>query len=237
VDAADTDLQVTKPAQQVAAAYRSGGATAGAQPLLTVTQNAGPGYAGRIIAASQPTIDSVAGDLNNLTREASSPPIPHGAMERHRITSQFQAIYGNLSAAVEQTDHGASAKDLSDATRQAANLVAGAIASRMQSNGTFGKPADVYANAAEDAVGDQQGASLSLALAGALHGDGKSPAANQVVEGAALGFDQLKRRTDGDVNSFTQMTANLEQLRASWGPFMTGSQLATATAGYAQHNP
>ncbi len=237
VDAADTDLQVAKPAQQVAAAYQSGGATAAAQALLTATQNAGPGYAGRIIAASQPTIDSMAADLNTMARDASGPPVRGGAFARHQVVAQFQSVYGNLSAAVEQTDHGAAADGLSSDTTQAANRVAAAIASHLQSRGTFGNPADVYANAAEDSVGDRQGASLSLALAGALHQRGQSATADLVIEGAANGLDQLKTRTDGDVTNFAKVTANLEQLRASWGPFMSSAQLNAATAGYATHNP
>ena len=158
-------------------------------------------------------------------------------MERHLITARFQAVYGDLSAAVEQTDHGALAGGLSKETTQAANLVAAAIASHLQTSGTFGNPADVYANAAEDSVGGLQGSSLSLALAGALHQRGQSSTADLVLEGTAIGYDQLKTRTDGDVTSFAKVTANLEQLRASWGPFMSTAQLNAATAGHATHNP
>jgi hypothetical protein len=237
VDAADTDLQVTKPAQQVAAAYRSGGATAASQALLTATQNVGPGYAGRIIAASQPTIGNIATDLNTMAQEASGPPSRGGAFVHHQLLAQFQSVYGNLSAAVEQTDHGAAADGLSKDTTQTANLVAAALASHLQPTAMFGNPGDVYANAAEDSVGDRQGASLSLALAGALHRQGQSSTADLIVEGTAIGYDQLKTRTDNDVGNFAKVTANLEQLRASWGPFMSSAQLNAATAGYANHNP
>ena len=238
VDAADTNLQVTRPAQQIAAAYRSGGATAAVQALLTATQHAGPGYAGRVIAASRPTIDSIAADLNTMARDASGPPAPRGgAIERHLLTTRFQTVYGDLSEAVEQSDHGATATALGSDTTQAADQVAAAIAAHLQPGGTFGNPGNVYANAAEDSVGDRQGASLSLALAAALHHRGQSATADLVVEGAANGYDQLKTRTDGDVASFAKVTANLERLRASWGPFMTNAQLNAATAGYARRNP
>jgi hypothetical protein len=238
VDAADTDLQVTRPAQQIAAAYQQGGATAAAKALLTATTNAGPGYAGRIIAASLPTIDSMAADLNGLAQTASMPPMLRGGdMMQQNATTQFQTIYGDLSAAVEQTDHGTAANGLSQDTTQAADQVAAALASHLQSTDAFGNPGNIYANAAEDSVGGGQGASLSLAVAAALQRGGDSATADLVAEGSANGFDQLKTRTDGDVSAFSKVTANLEQLRASWGPFMTSAQLNTATADYAKHNP
>ena len=237
VDAADTDLQVTKPAQQVAAAYQKGGATAGAQALLTATQNAGPGYAGRIIAASQPAINNIAGDLNSLSHAASGMYGRGSGYAQQQAKDQFQSIYNALSASVAQTDHGTSAGALSSQTTQAANQIATALASHLQPQAMFGNPSQVYGNAAEDAIGSGQGASLSLALASSLHQHGQASAADEVNEGSALGFDHLKTRTDNDVNKFAKVTANLEQLRASWGPFMTTSQLDAATAGYAKHNP
>jgi len=238
VDAADTDLQVTKPAQQVAKAYQQGGAQAGAQALLTATRNAGAAYAGRIIAASKPTIESMAADLNSIARNASGPPIPRGgAFLQQRAQAQFQSVYGDLSAAVEQTDHGTSPKSLSPETRQAADLVANAIAAHMQTGGTFSNPANFYADAAQESVGNGQGASVSLALADALHQRGQTANANLVTEGASIGYDQLKTRTDGDVTQFAKVVSNLEQLRASWSPFMNTKQLDAATAGYASHNP
>jgi hypothetical protein len=232
VDAANTYLQVTQPAQQIAAAYQRGGATAGARALLTATQNAVPSYAGGIIAASQPTINKIAVDLNTMAKNSFA------------ASGQFTSVYGDLSAAVEQTDHGADAQALSRQTTQAADQIAGVLASHLQTTGTFlpiygtdSNPANIYADAARDAIGNGRGATLSLALSGELQRRGSSAAANQLLEGSALGFDALKTRTDNDVQGFAKVTANLEQLRSSWGPFMSTAQLDQATSGYAKRNP
>lgn len=234
VDAANNDVQVNQPAQQVAAAYKRGGATAAAQALLTATQNAAPGYAGGIIAASRPTLDRIASDLNKTTQNTNMPA----------NSGQFDGIYGDLSQAVEQTDHGANEGGLSSETKNAANVVADALASNMSMTKTFmpayglyNDPAQTLANAAQTAIGNRQGASLSLALGTTLRQRGQTDAANEVVEGAAQGYDELKTRTDGDVQKFVGVTANLEQLRSSWAPFMTNAQLNAATEGYARRNP
>ena len=191
VDDADTDLQVTNPAQQVAAAYQKGGATAAAQALQTATQNAGPGHASRIIAASQPTINNIAGDLNNLSHAASGMYGRGSGYAQQQAKNQFQTIYNALSASVDQTDHSTNAGALSSQTTQAANQIATALASHLQPQAMFGNPTQVYGNAAEDAIGSGQGASLSLALASTLHQHGQTSAADEVTEGSALGFDQL----------------------------------------------
>ena len=83
--------------------------------------------------------------------------------------------------------------------------------------GTYTNPANTDADAAQGAIGNRQGASLSLALSAALQKRGELTAANQVLEGSATGFDELKTTTDSDVQNFAKVTANLEQLRASWG--------------------
>ena len=235
VNAANNDVQVNRPAEQVAAAYRHGGASAAAQALVTATQNAAPGYAGSIIAASRPTIDHVASDLNTMLQN-------HTQFSANN--DQFTSIYGDLSQAVEQTDHGPDGRALSNETKSAANVVADALASHIKANQTFVSnygtavdPAQTLAISAQDAIGNRQGASLSLALGAALRQHGQSNAANEVVEGAAQGYDELKTRTDNDVKSFAQVTANLEQLRSSWGPFMTNAQVNAATEGYARRNP
>jgi hypothetical protein len=232
VDAADTYLQVTQPAQQVASAYQRGGASAGARALLTATQNAVPGHAGSIIAASQPTINKIAVDLDTMAKNSFPDSGP------------LMSIYGDLSAAVEQTDHGADAQALSTQTTQAADQIAGALASHLPTTSTYlpiygtdSIPANIYAGAAQEAIGNGRGATLSLALSAQLQQRGRSAAASQVLEGSALGFDALKTRTDNDVQGFAKVTANLEQLRSSWGPFMSTAQLDQATAGYAKRNP
>lgn len=236
VDAANTYMQTNVPAQQVAAAYRRGGAAAAATTLLRATQNAAPGYAGSIITASRPTIDKIASDLNAMAQ--TGPVVTPGG--------QFSNIYGDLSASVEQTDHGTDMTAVSQQTRQAADVVATALASHMQTQVTdvpaYGTtvanvPVQMYADAAQDAIGDGHGATLSLALVQALQQRGQTASAGEVLEGSGLGYDELKVRTDSDVQSFAEVTGNLEQLRASWEPFMTTAQLDAATRGYARRNP
>lgn len=234
VDSASNDVLVNDPAKCVAAAYRRGGAQAASEALVQETQDAAPGYAGRIITASRPTIDRIASDLNSMTQSDT----------QLASTGPFTTIYGNLSQAVEQTDPGPNMGGLSSETKDAANVVADALASHISmkqvfdlDDGTYNNAAQSLADSAQDAIGNRQGASLSLALGVALRQHGQSDAANEVVEGAAQGYDELKTRTDSDVQSFAKVTANLEQLRASWAPFMTNAQLDAATEGYAHRNP
>lgn len=236
VNAANHYVQVVQPAQTVAAAYRSGGAKAGAQALVTATQNAPPGYAGAIIAASRPTIDHIASDLATTAKTIS----PYNTTELQQVSD----IYGDLSQAVENTNHGPNAGGLSNETKNAANVVADALASRFGANNAFASqygpytnPALTLADAAQNAIGNRQGTSLSLALSATLRKQGQPYAANAVVEGAAQGYDELKAKTDTDVKDFAKVTANLEQLRSTWAPFMTNGQLNAATEGYARRNP
>jgi hypothetical protein len=234
VDTADTDLLVTRPAEQVAEAYQRGGAPAAAQTLLDVTKVGGIVYAARIIAANQPTIDEISADLGTMANAANPQPIRGSVISAQ---DQFAAIYDDLSAAVEQADHGAAPNALGGNTAAAADLVASSLAAHAPRPVPDGHPEAFYAGAAESSIGNGQGATLSLALASALAHQGRGEAASAIVSTTAVGYDNLKTRVDGDVRSFAQLTQNLEQLRASWAPFMTPAQLSAATAGYARHNP
>jgi hypothetical protein len=113
-------MQVNVPAQQVAAAYRRGGAAEAATTLLTATQNAAPGYAGSIITASRPTINKIASDLKAMAQ--TCPVVTPGG--------QFSNIYGNLSASMEQIDYDTDMTTVSQQTRQAADVVATALLPR-----------------------------------------------------------------------------------------------------------
>ena len=221
VAAADTDLQVTQAAQRVAAAYQRGGATAAAQQLKQEVQNALPSYQLQIIEASGSTIGKIADDLNN-------------GMEGQATTS----VYADLSAAVEATDHGTNVHQLGD-TKTAADFVANILAQHM-TNGPTGTPNLMLATnlyqGAKDVVGTGDGASLSFALAMALKQEGM-PQAGAVMAGVAQGFADLKTNTDNAVSDFAKTDANLEQLRATWAPFMTKAQLDQATQDYANHHP
>jgi hypothetical protein len=233
VTSADTDLEVTQPAERVAKAYQSGGAAAAARTLLTVTENGGPGYAGLIIRASLPTIDKISGDLGAIAQTFT------GLDGLGAGNPTFNTIYGDLSAAVEQTDHGTAANALGSNTSGAANLVAAALAAHMPRSAVIDHedPWGCYANAAQNTIGNAQGAALSLALAHAFNERGQSIYATAVVSGAANGYADLKTRTDNDVKAFAQVVGNLTQLRTSWKSFLTSSELNAATAGYAKHNP
>ncbi|HXW31012.1 MAG TPA: hypothetical protein VEK55_16755, partial [Xanthobacteraceae bacterium] len=235
VSSADTNLEVTQPAERVAKAYQSGGAAAAARTLLTVTENGGPGYAALIIRASLPTIDKIGKDLG-ATAQTFTGLDGLGDVEGNPT---FNAIYGDLSAAVEQTEQGTAANALSSNTTGAANLVASALAAHVPQSAVIDHedPWGCYADAAQNTIGNAQGTALSLALAHALNERGRSIYATAVLSSAANGYADLKTRTDNDVKAFAQVVGNLTQLRTSWKPFLTSSELNAATGGYVKRNP
>jgi LysM domain len=251
VDDAKYDLQVNKPAQQVANAYTSGGAQAAAEALKTVTRNAGdPGVARQIIQASQGTIDSITKHLGSQAA-SSAPTILNGSS----APDAFNQIYADLSQSVNAaaTIHVSFAPDgktsitLGPDGKEAADLVGNSIARNVPKN-LMPYQAEFYGAAAANAIANGDGAALTLATAAALktHGDPRvassgygfpsntnpTDVASYLVDGAATGLQGLQSKTDSDVKAFGGTAANLYQLQTTWTPFMTKSQLANATDGY-----
>jgi hypothetical protein len=251
VDNAKYDMQVNKPAQQVANAYTKGGAQAAAAALKTATQNAGDaGIAGQVVQASQGTIDSITKDMgsqaaNGAVAIFSGPPAP----------TAFNQIYADLSQSVNAatTIHVSLAPNrqtsitLGSAGKEAADLVGNSIAKNLPKNPTPNQ-AGFYDAAAANAIANGDGAALTLATAAALkkHGDphvaspgygfpsntNPTEVASYLLDGAARGFQSLQAKTDSDVKAFGANAGNLCELQTTWGPFMTKSQLANATNGY-----
>jgi hypothetical protein len=255
VDNANYDLQVTKPAEQVADAYAKGGAVAAADELKTVTQNAGNAYyASQIIEQSKGTIDEITSYLGS---QASNAPMPRqmtgraaaldpGPIGPTPTQMQFNQIYADLSQSVEAANtltvsHGTDGKvtvSLSADGKAAANLIANSIASNAPKNLQSWQN-DLYENAASNATSDGNGLALTLATAAALKQHGNANLASDVVEGAATGLSGqgLASKASTDVTAYDTTMQTLNTLRTTWGPFMTASQLAKATNGYLADHP
>jgi len=224
------DLQVTKPARQVANTYTHKGAEAAANELKTVTGKAGdPSIALQIIQASQPTISHIANDMNGMVKSYGS-------------SSEFGQIYGDLSQSVNSaTPISMSIKksgqtSLSVGTT-AADLVGKAIAAGVPKNLLVPSLDNYYESAAQDAIGNAGGSALTFATAAQLKQQGNDPAASYLVEGAANGFNALKSKTDSDLQDFSKTTSTPSRLQTTWAPFMTQAQMATATDKYLAANP
>jgi hypothetical protein len=251
VDNANYDLQVTKPAQQVAKAYNTGlakarangalpgdattaAAAAAANELKTVTQNAGNSYyAGQIIQSSQGTIGSITKDMGSIASEPFHSP---------GTVLEFNQIYGDLSQSVAAANtvplksRGQAFIPLSASGKAAADIVANDIAKNIPQKLTLDQ-GSIYNEAAINTIGNGGGTALTLATAAALQQQGRSDLATFLTVGAARGLDRLAAKTKSDITAFATTTENLNQLRTTWGPFMTESQLVKATDGYlADHN-
>jgi LysM domain len=241
VDNANYDLQVTKPAETVAAAYTKGGAEEAAKALKTVTQNAGNAYyASQIIQASQGTIDSITKELGSL---ASSEPRPSRAdaykMGPSPAEAEFYQIYSDLSQAVgaagpiaiSRTPDGQASASLSPYEKEAADVVANSIAKNAPNN-MMPWQGLLYSSAASQAITSGDGPAMTLATAAAAKSQGNGGLAPFIVRGVTGGIQALQSQTSDDVTSFATTTNNLHKLRATWGPFMSESQLVNATNGY-----
>jgi hypothetical protein len=217
VDNADYDLQVAKPAAEVAAAYAKGGALAAADKLKTVTQNAGsPYYASKIIQASKGTIDAITTDMVSPANER--PP-------------EVSKIYADLSQSVKAADtivvSGSGEQTtvaLSPDTQAAVDTVANSIAQYGSTNDT------VFWN-------NDDNITLTLATAAALERQGKSKFASLLMDGATGRLHDLQSKTQSDVAAFATTIGPVDQLRATWGQFMTKDQLDAATNGYLADHP
>lgn len=230
VDNAAYDLQVTKPAQQVASTYASKGAAAAAGELKAVTGKAGdPGIALKIMQASQPTIGHIANDMNGLVNS-------------YGPSSQFGQIYGDLSQSVRSaTPVSASVKKDGQTTfsagTTAADMVGKSIAAGVPKNLLDPSLVNYYQDAAQGAIGNASGSALTFATAAQLKQQGNNAAASWLVEGAADGFKALKAKTDADLQAFSSTTSTPSKLQTTWAPFMNQSQMTTATNKYLAANP
>lgn len=230
VNNAAHDLQVTQPAQKVAAAYAHGGAAQAASVLKSETAAAGnPAIALQIIKASEPTINKTTRAMNDLVTGYGEPP-------------EFQQIYGDLSSAVESATPTsltmkADGQTMPSIDTTAAVIVGKSIAATAPRNLP---PADLetfYQFAASDAVGGADGTSLTLATAAQLKQQGNDVAAAYLVAGAADGIQTLRSKIDGDLKNFGSTTANFNKIQTSWAKYTNQSQANHAINRLLAQNP
>lgn len=229
VDNAAHNLQVTQPAQQVANAYTHGGAQAAAAALQSATGKAGdPAIALQIIQASQPTVDKIAGDMNNLVKG-------------YGPATEFGQIYGDLSQSVNSATpinlsiqkDGQSSFSVGTT---AANIVGKAVAAGVPKNLLVTPLQEYYQNAADGAVTNANGSALTYATAAQLKQQGNDAAASYLVEGAADGMKGLRAKTDSDIQAFSTTTGTPSKMQTTWAPFMTQSQMSHATNQFFANN-
>jgi hypothetical protein len=247
VDNANYDLQVVKPAQSVADAYAKGGALAAANQLAAVTTASGNSYyASQIISQSQGTINLIAQGLGDLAAGKAQQPGQY-APSPSVASTQFYQIYGDLSQAVGAANpygrEAATSGKLTSYGKQAAQIVGDAIAAHAPTdpaafNGGYDSQYEsgLYGAAVNLTFPNDDGA-LSLATAVALGQRGDSNLASSIMDGLSGAFNNLNSQTSHDFQAFGTTMANLNAMRAIWGPFMSSSQLVKATNGYLAANP
>jgi hypothetical protein len=251
VNDATTTFATTHAANSVATALSSGGATAAAAQLATVTQAVhNPDTALGIIQAcnNQGTLGAIGNALGALATPTSIiTSSAKGAISTIGITqsaiNEFNEIYADLSQSVnaatainvppqDTLDPYAHAPITLGGTGQsAANIIGQSIAANAPTN-LNASGSGVYSNAANNAITNGDGAGLTLATAVALKQDGNSGLASSLVEGAAQGLQGLKSKTDSAVSALGSTSAPLLQLESTWTPFMTHSQMAKAVNGW-----
>jgi hypothetical protein len=243
VDAADTSLLVTQPAKKVADAYASGGADAAAAALNTETGNTDPVHAKAIIDASSPTIQKIGADLAAISQSGDP-----------RKIGSFTKIYGNLSASVEHTDHGTNPKTLGTCdTATTASKVAALLAGSAPAANVYAEfsPWTFYGHGMKQAIGNGQGATLSLALTQQLSGkdsyindpwtQSEDPMSadptGQLIYFIGEGYNDLKTRTDTDVQKLATDSADLNKAVSVSQSIMSKDQINAAIQGYYRRHP
>jgi hypothetical protein len=251
---ATTTFETTKAANSVASALRSGGATAAAARLATVTRAAhNPDTALGIIQAckDQGTLGAIGNALGALATPTSTitvsgkGPVQSTGISQSSI-NEFNEIYADLSQSVNAATainvplqnlldpEGHAPITLGGTGQSAANIIGQSIAANAPKNLNG---SSVYGNAANNAISNGDGAGLTLATAVALKQDGNSGLASSLVEGAAQGLQGLKSKTDSAVGALGSTYAPLRQLESTWTPFMNHSQMAKAVNGYLKDHP
>jgi hypothetical protein len=227
VDLLNYNLQVQKPAGDVADAYAKGGAEAAAQALKAATQSVGnPYYAAEIIQQSADTIGKITKDMNSVA----------GSLQG---SEPFQRIYTNLSQSVEAANPVAVSSSLSPRGKAAADLVANSIAGNaplISKETPFTDGGWHYCDAARHAITNGDGAALSLALAAALKGK-STGLALEFAGYVAQAIQDLTSRASSDFKAFATTTLDLHDLRKIWGPAMDEHQLTAAINGYRKDHP
>jgi hypothetical protein len=179
---------------------------------------------------------SILGAMSSVLAEQATNPGTEGAI------TNFDKIYTDLSAAAGAatvvTPHFTPEGEITSFTQStaASDIVGGDIAAAVPKN-----PAQwvsqIYESGADAAIATNGFAGVTFATAAALAKQGNSGMASALVTGATQGFQSLKQKTDGDVQAYSGALAPLYNLQTTWGPFMTGAELKTATKGYLTDHP
>lgn len=184
------NARIVKPAaDDIAHAYKTGGAVAAATSLHNALKGAPPEVAESIFKAAKPTVDAVSKELGKVTASNSKDTLPAAAgsyltelRQRKRdgiaqsyppnlwaISSQaeYQSVYGDLSASVELASRGPNA---AAAAKQVADGIVGAMPTKPTLHAFLPTPLDPHpddlmTDAVTHAVSQGDGAALSLALA------------------------------------------------------------------------
>ncbi|MDE5453987.1 LysM peptidoglycan-binding domain-containing protein [Bradyrhizobium sp. CSA112] len=226
VDQATYNKTVQPGVDAVRNAYQTRGAKAAAEALRQQTENVSPETAERIVAASLPTIDSVAADMQRSLTEGG--PIAY---------QDVAGVYKDIATA---TDYAARGNDGADVTRQIADIMVRHLPSEkfqphVQDSPAYPLPA--YQEAVMQSVSDGTGATLALEMATQLKDAGRTGEADSLLSATQVGVEVLKGRIEADVKAFGDATAEVSRLRADWSGTMSPEQLDRATVEYVANRP
>jgi LysM repeat protein len=227
VDEAAYNKTVKPGVDAVEAAYKKDGATAAAAALNAQTATVLPETAARIVAASMPSIEAIASDLDKSMRNGRGPV----------SYKSYDAVYGDVAAASDMAARASNEQEIVD-------NVAAAMISHLPSRTyqpqlpkTSSYPLQPYMQAVMQSVGDGKGAALQLATAIQLKASGRSSEAGSLVGAISAGVEALQGRVEKDVKALGDASRDIALLRADWWGTMSKEKLDSATLDFLNRNP
>ncbi|WBL81352.1 LysM peptidoglycan-binding domain-containing protein [Bradyrhizobium xenonodulans] len=227
VDEAAYNKTVKPGVDAVQAAYKKDGAKAAADALNAQTSSVSPETAKQIVAASMPTIDAIAADLDKSMRNGDG-PISY---------KDYNAVYGDLAAATDMAARGTNGQKVVDdvAATMIRHLPSQKFQPQFQDSPSY--PLQPYQQAVMQSVLDGKGASLQLATTTQLKASGRTSEADSLVSAISVGAQGLKGRVEDDVKTFSEASGDITRLRADWSGVMSKDKLDAATIDYLNRNP
>lgn len=227
VDQAAYNKTVKPGVDAVQAAYQKDGAKAAADALNAQTATVSPETAKQIVAASLPTIESIASDLDKSMRNGDG-PISY---------KDYNAVYGDLAAATDMAARGSNGQKVVDdvAAAMIRHLPSQKFQPQFQDSPSY--PLAPYQQAVMQSVADGKGASLQLATATQLKASGRLDEADSLVSATSVGAQVLRGRVEDDVKTFSDASGDITRLRADWSGVMSKEKLDSATIDYLNRNP
>ncbi|MDQ8726900.1 LysM domain-containing protein [Bradyrhizobium sp. LHD-71] len=226
VDQATYNKTVQPGVDAVRNAYQTDGAQAAAETLRQQTENVSPETAERIVAATLPTIDRIAGDMKQSLTEG-------GPIEYQDVAG----VYGNIATA---TDYAARGNDGVQVAGQVAatmlrHLPSEKFQPHVQDSPAYPLPA--YQEAVMQSVSGGAGATLALEMATQLKDADRTSEADSLLSATRVGVEVLQGRIEDGVRAFGDATADVSRLRADWSGIMSPEQLDRATVEYVANRP